>query len=109
MTRPDDLQLRDAQGNLIKRISTGLRTDAPQGQDFRKPDEFLNVGGAMPDFEEMDNVLALANAHDTEVARLLPEFETLPIPQSEANDLSRQAKDVLEQGRVIYPGNPTGD
>lgn len=92
MTRPDDLQIKDAAGNVVKRVSTGLRTTAPAGQDFRKPDEFLATGEVFPDFTDMPE-----------------EFETLPIPSSEARDLAKQAKDVTEGERVRYPGNPSGD
>lgn len=92
MTRPDDLQLKDKDGNVIKRISTGLRTTAPRGQDYRKPDEFLAAGGEIPNFDAMPE-----------------DFTTLPVPQVKLEDLAENMQDVLQGERVRHGANPTGD
>lgn len=97
MTRPDDLQIRDEAGNLVKRVDTGLRTSAPAGQDYRKMDEFAATGGEIP----FDLEFTYAEGEE--------QFKTLPVPQAKLNDLSENAQHVLDQQGVRHLGNPSGD
>lgn len=87
--RPHDIAIRDKQGNVLKRIATGLTTDRPAGQDERRVDEWLATGGKVPDLEHMSDAFEVV---DTD-GKL----------QKELRDLARDAEALSESERVSHP------
>lgn len=86
--RADELVLKDAAGNVVKRIVTGLKTDAPAGQDYRNLGEYLAGGGAIPDLENMSDAFTI------------PDSKGL---QKELCDLDRDTQLLVESERVKHP------